>query len=441
MAEALRDRWLLGFLAAGLLIRVAVALVTEDRNVLIGDDAIYVSQAEALVATGTLDTGRFVRPPLYFLFLAALQLLAEPWMLCARLLQCLAGVAAAIPVYATARRIAGARAARLGAAFLLFDPTLIAYCSLLWPETIFLLIASIIFAGIARLEPRARWRLVLLGAATGVTMLLKPVFGLFTVVLVLWWMGRFGPWQALRLALVFWGAAAVVIAPWVIRNQIHYGPAIILENQGPYNLWVGNDPRPALLVLEEWKSLGAPVVRSRVAMERGIAAIRADVPGFLRRSAVRALNLWGLEFFIIRNLIFNGYGLVANKTLLLVFWMVQLSHVVLWVTAAAGTGPASRDRPLRVVIAYAIVFTLVSATMVGTTRFRVPFAFLLSVLAGIGADRVLSRQTTRGGLVAISLALIVIALSASRPPFRAIASARFESVVELRKPAWFFFRY
>ena len=34
--------------------------------------------------------------------------------------------------------------------------------------------------------------------------------------------------------------ASIVFSPWVIRNQILYGPSILLENQGPFNLWVGN---------------------------------------------------------------------------------------------------------------------------------------------------------------------------------------------------------
>ena len=107
-------------------------------------------------------------------------------------------------------------------------------------------------------------------------------------------------------ALVLGLAAMTVVTPWVIRNQLRYGPAIILENQGPYNLWIGNEPTPAPRILAEWNAIGDPVERSRTGMERGLAAIRSDPAAFLQRSALRAVNLWGLEFFVVRHIVTGG---------------------------------------------------------------------------------------------------------------------------------------
>ncbi len=441
IGDALRDRWFLGLLASGLVVRVALAVLTEDRSHQNGDEVVYAREAATLLLTGKLETGFFERPPLYFLFMAAVQFLFEQYRLAATILQSVAGAAAAIPVYRTACRIAGRRSGRLAAAFLLFDPTLIAYCSSLWPETLFLLLVSIIFDGIGRLPSDSRWQAVGLGIVTGIAMLLKPVFALFTLLVAGWWIVRLGLRRMLRLSLVFGGAAALVIAPWVIRNQVRYGPAIILENQGPYNLWLGNDPRPSLIVLREWIALGDPVIRSRVGLERGLAAIRKDVGGFLQHSAVRALNLWGLEFFIVRNVIFGSFGPVTKETLLVVFWIVQVGYVLLMISCAAGLGPTIRDPAMRLVLIYALVFTLLVCTMVVTTRFRVQFGFLLSVAAGIGASRVAEGRITMRSLALVAGAMIVLALSASRPVFQKIGAARFESVTELRNSDWFFNRY
>ena len=58
------------------------------------------------------------------------------------------------------------------------------------------------------------------------------------------WLLRLGAARALRLSLAFGGVAAVVLAPWVAHNVARYGPSILIENQGPYNLWVANSPEP-----------------------------------------------------------------------------------------------------------------------------------------------------------------------------------------------------
>ena len=102
----LRDRWLLGLLVLGFLLRVLVA-ATAHPDVVASEGALYASGASVLRATGELDTGYLVRPPLYFLFLAAVQSLWGRWVALATLLQCAAGAAAAIPVSWTARRVAG----------------------------------------------------------------------------------------------------------------------------------------------------------------------------------------------------------------------------------------------------------------------------------------------------------------------------------------------
>ena len=103
----LADRWLLGLMVGGLGLRVAVALLVHPDLHPVGDAETYRLQAEFLAHTGRLETGHFVRPPLYFAVLAAIYSLAAgwDWTLAARLAQCVASAATAIPVYRSARRI------------------------------------------------------------------------------------------------------------------------------------------------------------------------------------------------------------------------------------------------------------------------------------------------------------------------------------------------
>jgi hypothetical protein len=243
------------------------------------------------------------------------------------------------------------------------------------------------------------------------------------------------------MLLIFGGVAAVVIGPWVIRNQLRYGPTILLENQAAYNLWVGNDPKEARSILREWNAMPDAVTRGRVAGDRGLAAIENDPARFGKLSLVRALNLWGLEFFVVRHAVIGGYHGIEKQGLLRLFWVIQIYWALLLIAAASGLRRSWRDPTLRLLSVHAIVFTIVVSAMVTTTRFRVPFAFLLSISAGLGIDAVLARRFEWRNGVAVACALVVLGLSAARPIFQTIATGDFERVNELRRGDWRFFRY
>jgi 4-amino-4-deoxy-L-arabinose transferase-like glycosyltransferase len=432
-------------MALGLALRVGVALAVNDQLQARFDELVYLRGAAGLRQTGELETGALLRPPLYFVFLAASTWAAQ-WLgvgtrVLAALVQCVAGAATAVPVYASTLRIGGRRAARLAVALLMLDPTLVAYCHLLWPETIFTLLVALVFQGVADLDTRPAGQAVLMGLLTGLALLLKPVFGVFTLLLALHWLRSLGWRRTLRLVLVFGGVAALVITPWVVRNQLRYGPQVLLENEGPYNLWIANDPRPAPEIHAQWRALPDVTTRSRVGTERGLAAIADDPAGLLRRGAVRMLNLWGLEFFVVRYAISGGYGPIDRASLLALFWLIQLGWVVLLLSAAAGVPAASRDPTFRLLLGYAALFTLLISVLVATTRFRVPFALPLAVAAGVGVDRALRADWGRREWLALATALLLLVLSAARPLFSTLALGDWTQVTELRRDDWRFFRY
>lgn len=446
MSAVLRDRWLLGLMAAGLSLRLVLALVLHPDLVPKGDEGAYLHAARAIAATGTLETGSdFVRPPLYFAMLggaaALLGKLSLPWVLVVRLLQCVLGVLTAVPVYRSTRRIADRRAALLAAAFLLFDPTLIAYSHLIWPETVYLFAAALAFDGAARLDPARPGRSAALGVGLGLAMLLKPVFGLYAAVLCAGWWLRLDARAALRLTLVVAVCATASVAPWVARNVVRYGPAILIENQGPYNLWIGNDPQRPDRVLFEWKRLADPVERSRVGTQRGLAAIANDPRAFLRNGVRRTVNLWGLEFFVVHHLVIGGYGEVSKTGFLTAFYVIQLAHLVALLFAALGVARVAGDPTLRGVLAYAGLLSLVTFATVATTRFRVPFAFPISISAGVGLGACLDRRWDARAWLPLLLAVGLLAVSASRPLFVEIALGRFQDAAQLDTVERRFFRY
>jgi hypothetical protein len=237
--------------------------------------------------------------------------------------------------------------------------------------------------------------------------------------------------------------ASVVVSPWLVRNQLRYGPPVLFENESALGLWMGNDARSPRIVRREFESLPDPTTRTRVALERGLTAIGDDLAGFGSRFAVRAVNLWGLEFFVVRNLIFGSYGEVSKEVLLLVFWLLQAGYAVQLLFAAAGARRLGRAPPLRPALAFAAGLTLLVAATVSSTRSRVPLAPLLAIAAGIGADRLrgVGGRLRLSDLLAVALAVLVLGLSASRPLFGYMVWGRYESPAELRNEDWKAFRY
>lgn len=438
------DRVFLALSFAGLALRVVFAVWTDSFNRFLADDLLYLQKAEEWRQTGVLETGALERPPGYFGFLYLLSFptgTGSTWHVCAKVIQAIAGAAAAVPIYALGDRVAGRTAGRIATGLYAFDPTMIAYCGMLWPETLYTLLTMIVFWRTALLEPGQIARPITLGVLTGLAMLLKPAIGAFTVLLAISWLFRFGWGGAIRLALVFATATALVLAPWVVRNQLRYGPSVLLENEGAYNLWMSSHPGEPREVFDMWHRLPDPVARARVGTERGWKGIVDDPTEWLRRSAVRGLNLWGLEWFITRNLALDAWGKIQVSTFLGWFWVLQLAYVPLLLAAAAGLRESWRDPHMKLLLSWMLVFTAVVAGLVATTRFRMPLHGLLAVLGGVGLTALAKRRLRLADGVAIAAAVGLLVLSFQRPLFQRITSGELTHVSQLDDSRWIFFWY
>ncbi len=439
-----RDRVFLALLAAGLLIRVVVSVWTDSFNRFLADDLLYLQQAEEWRETGVLETGALERPPGYFAFLYLTSFLTgtgSAWHVTSKVLQSIAGAAAAIPIFALADRVGGRRAARIATAFYVFDPTMIAYSAMLWPETLYTLLTAIVFWRTTLLAPDQIARPIILGVLTGLAMLLKPAIGAFTVMLAFSWLLRFGWAGAIRLSLLFGAATALVLAPWVVRNQLRYGPEILLENEAPYNLWMGSHWGEPSEVFDTWHSLPDPITRARVASEMGWKGIREHPGDYARRSVVRGLNLWGLEWFVTRNLSLAAWGTLDVSTFLRWFWLVQLSYIALLLAAAAGLRETWRDSHMKLLLSWTLFFTVLVAGLVATTRFRMPFHVILAILAGVGVSGALHRRLRLVDLIPVAAAVAIVAFSFQRPLFELITSGDLTDLAQLNRSRWVFFWY
>jgi hypothetical protein len=119
--------------------------------------------------------------------------------------------------------------------------------------------------------------------------------------------------------------------------------------------------------------------------------------------------------------------------LISVFWLIETGWIISLSLAAAGLLVSSRDPTIRLLLLNAAVFTVLVAAMVAATRFRIPFGFLVAVLAGVGADRLISRSVRWRDLVPVSVVVALLLFSFSQPIFRAIGTGAFSRPFELHK--------
>lgn len=221
---------LIVILVAALVARAGVVALTPDFAPIF-DAADFARHASSIAAGDGYAASQLgvegptaFRPPLYPLLLAAIDGLGGS-LAAQRLAGALLGVVTVLLVYLIADRLWGRRVAvAAGAIAAVFPPLVVLNASLL-SETLFLpLVLGAVLAVLRyREDRRLRWALVA-GAVCGLAVLTRTQGAPVVLALAV---GAWGarPWPSLRaagvpVALVL--AAAIVVAPWVVRNAVQF---------------------------------------------------------------------------------------------------------------------------------------------------------------------------------------------------------------------------
>ena len=240
--------WLLAVtLAVTLVVRAGVLFVP---GALQPDPDNYLSLARNLLEHGTLGRGAVptaYRPPLYPLLVAPALALGPLERASIGILHLALGLATVWITYRLAGRWGLGRRGALAAALLVAcDPLLLAGSALVMTETLAALLAmaslACLTAASERPSPR---RAAAAGAAMGLAVLCRPTFlpWLLVAAPVLPWLAaRKGHATPGRTAASFAVAAALVLAPWAVRNQLQFGRPIVTTTHGGYTLLLGNNP-------------------------------------------------------------------------------------------------------------------------------------------------------------------------------------------------------
>lgn len=241
--------------AAGLLLRLAFGLGYWVHQPLTRDEQEYLSLARSLAAGrgfvydeallgGT--TNQFDRAPGYPAFLALVgggRGVTSDVPASVTIAQSCAGAAGVLLVGWLAGQLAGARSAAIAAWIAACYPPLVAIAARAFSEALFwpmgLAAAAVLSVAARAADARATRLSAVAGIVAAAAALVRPAMIVYIGLAGLWLAWRRWPARVVAFAL----GAALVIAPWTIRNDARDGRIVLIAADGGVNFWIGNHPR------------------------------------------------------------------------------------------------------------------------------------------------------------------------------------------------------
>ena len=374
--------------------------------------------ATTLVASGTFgflpDVPSAYTQPLYAWFLAALYWPLERSWLVVGLAQTLVAVATALLVYAIGRRLGSVLTGTLAALVATLHPYVVWHDVHVNREIVDgLLAAAIVLLALLAHERRSPGLAVATGAVAGLAILSNARLLALPLVLapyVVWRMPLGG--RRLAAGVLAVAAAAVVLAPWVVRNDVVIGcPTITTDtralwkanNLETYDVlarggWIDDVSDPPGVPPWPEKAASLSVAAAKAVDECEQAAFYRDEvlefwreePGEKGRLALQATwMLWSPVLSVeADDAAQQGLADTLQRTVEPAF-VVALYALALWGAFLA---------PRRFVALAALVLgygTLSAMVFAGTTRYRAPWDFVLALLAAFALERAWRRFRAR----------------------------------------------
>lgn len=142
-------------------------------------------------------------------------------------------------VYFSCKEMFGPRTAREAAWILLFTPSMVFYAVPLFSDIAytFFFLAIIL---LALLKPTAI-KIIMLGLAYGMAILVRPIFVLFPICIVIYWFLRQESWRRILLhGMIVITIGELILLPWQIRNYYVFHKFVLCSTMGGIHLWMGN---------------------------------------------------------------------------------------------------------------------------------------------------------------------------------------------------------
>ena len=186
-----------------------------------------------------------IQPPGYTVFVAGVMALSDRSLTAVRFAQVLLSTLTVWLVYQLGCAWLGTRSGLAAAWLCALNPELIAFSHYFWSETlyVFLLLAGVTLLARGS-EPPGRCAAVLAGVALGLAALTRSSLVYLLPILIAWLPRVYrAHWRsALARGALAACVALALIAPWTVRNWVVHGGFVLIDTNGPYNLWRGNAP-------------------------------------------------------------------------------------------------------------------------------------------------------------------------------------------------------
>jgi 4-amino-4-deoxy-L-arabinose transferase-like glycosyltransferase len=387
-----------------------LALAIEREQIL----EAYVEKSDVFART-LVDSGTFgflpgvpsaYTQPLYAWFLAALYWPLDRSWAVVGIAQVVVAVATALLVLAIGTHLASVRTGVLAALVATLHPYLVWHDIHVNREILDgLIAAAIVLLALLAYERRSLPYALGLGAVTGLAILSNARLLLLPLVLAPYVAWRVRPaGRAIAAAALVLVGAALVTAPWVVRNRVVIGCATITtdtralwkaNNPATYDVLAGGgwiDDVPDLPNVPPWpeKAAGISVAAAKAVDECAQSSFYRDQvfdfwrdhPGEKGRLAVQAVGMLWSPFLSVTadDPGQQGVSNLAQRTVEPVF-VLLLYAFALWGAFLA---------PRRYVALAALLLgfnTLMAMVFAGTVRYRAPWDFVLALLAAFALER------------------------------------------------------
>lgn len=357
------------------------------------------------------------QPPGYVAFMASVMWITGRSVLAVKIAQVLISTLSVLLVYAIGKAWFDRRHGLLAALFAALYPNFIAYSHYLWTETlfIFLILLAVWLLTRGPTGPNVK-SAAAAGAVLGLAMLTRAAIVYFLPLLLIWLIVSMRDrWRVgLVSGAALLGAATVVVAPWTVRNYRLHDAFVLIDTNGPFNLWRGNAPStfrdrpkpPEASYAAPFDSLPLNPVGDQNALHLAVLAkkglaidrptdlqvaafateiswwyIRRDPAGFVRRAAVKMIDMWNPTSFLLRHFRFGAYGQVDHRTEALASWCAVVSYLLAMLLGIVGWFCWWRDRRAWLVLLLILFFCGIHAMAFGLTRFRLPLMPFVILLA------------------------------------------------------------
>jgi 4-amino-4-deoxy-L-arabinose transferase-like glycosyltransferase len=343
-----------------------------------------------------------LHPPLFPAFMALLSLVGidsstPQRVVGAGLLH--AGLVLAIGLLA--RRLARARAGLIAAALAAVMPSLIVVAGSGESEPLFglLMVGALMTAYAALARPTLTGALVM-GVFIGLATLTRSEgLLLIAIPLLVWWLGRreAGHWRRLGVSVA---ALAVVILPWVIRNDAIFGYPLLSTNVGSLIAGANCPSTYSGPGIGDWhrcfparvgpRSVDEAIYSSNL-VRRGVSYARSHSGRLPAVLAARAMIVWSIGRVPSWDRPVAGRPALRVATLAFYYAALVLGVFGLVILRRRGV-------PILLLLVPAFVTTTIAVVGWGSSRFRYTSEIVLAVVAAVTIDHLLGRrEASRAG--------------------------------------------